>query len=240
MLPIVPFDTHAAMKMLTAAGASEEIAVAAVDVAQEAAAEHGRELATRADIAEVRADIAAQRDAIRADCAKLVVELAATRADIETVQAGIETVPETTRAGINEVREATRADARTNTVQASMAAESASRRWIVGTGAAMAMVAAGDPATANPCHSSWFEPPSNQRWLEARSQQYTIYYVDQYSADVPLVRNVLDNTESLMRDKYGVSNHGHDVAVYLEPEPTERHISGHIYAQPGLHGTVLA
>ena len=50
------FDTHAAVRMLTAAGASEDIAVAVVDVARAAAADHGRELVTRADLhAEVAA-----------------------------------------------------------------------------------------------------------------------------------------------------------------------------------------
>ena len=44
------FDTHAAVKTLTGAGASEAIAVAVVDVAQSAGAERGRELVTRADL----------------------------------------------------------------------------------------------------------------------------------------------------------------------------------------------
>ena len=44
-----PMDTHAAVRMLTAAGADEALAVAVVDVAQNAAADHGRELATRSD-----------------------------------------------------------------------------------------------------------------------------------------------------------------------------------------------
>ena len=43
-------DTHAAVRMLTAAGAEEALAVAVVDVAQNAAADHGRELATRSDL----------------------------------------------------------------------------------------------------------------------------------------------------------------------------------------------
>ena len=47
------FDTHAAVKALTRAGASEELAVA---VSQAAAAERGRELVTRADM---QAEIAA-------------------------------------------------------------------------------------------------------------------------------------------------------------------------------------
>ena len=50
------FDTHAAVKTLTGAGASEKVAVAVVDVAQAAAAERGRELVTRADL---QAEIAA-------------------------------------------------------------------------------------------------------------------------------------------------------------------------------------
>ena len=132
MLPIVPFETHAAAKALTAAGASEKIAVAVVEVAQEAAAEHGRELATRADVArlsvelaatrtdietvreatradvaELRAELAATRtdiEATRADVARLSVEIAATRTDVETVRAGIETVREATRADVAELR----------------------------------------------------------------------------------------------------------------------------------------
>ncbi len=102
------FDTHTAVKTLTAAGASEEIAVAVVDVAREAAAEHGRELATRADIAELRTALASQREA--------------TRADIETVRASVETLRETTRADSAEVR----------AEQARM--ETRLIKWVVGTG----------------------------------------------------------------------------------------------------------
>lgn len=111
MLPIVPFETHAAAKALTAAGAGEKIAVAVVEVAQEAAAEYGRELATRADVARLSVELAATRteietarDVTRADIAALRVEIAATRTDVETVRAGIETVREATRADIAELR----------------------------------------------------------------------------------------------------------------------------------------
>ncbi len=56
-------DIHVAMRMLTAAGAAEALAVAVVDVSQNAAADHGRELATRSDLAHLRevqrADLAA-------------------------------------------------------------------------------------------------------------------------------------------------------------------------------------
>ena len=114
----MPFDTHAAVKALTAAGASEEIAAAVVDVAQEAAAEHGRELATRGDIAELRAAVDAQREA--------------TRADIETLRAGVETLRETTRADIETLRQATRADmAEMRAAQAGM--ETRLIKWVVGT-----------------------------------------------------------------------------------------------------------
>ena len=47
-------DTHAAVRMLTTAGADEALAVAVVDVAQNAAADHGRELTTRADLDHLR------------------------------------------------------------------------------------------------------------------------------------------------------------------------------------------
>ena len=107
MLPVIPFDTHAAVKTLTAAGASEQLAVAVVGVAQEAAAEHGRELATRTDIAELRAEIAAHREA--------------TRADTKTIQASIETLRDTTRADTAEVR----------AQQARM--ETRLIKWVVGT-----------------------------------------------------------------------------------------------------------
>ena len=45
-------DTHAAVRMLTAADADEALAVAVV--AQNAAADHGRELATRSDLDRLR------------------------------------------------------------------------------------------------------------------------------------------------------------------------------------------
>ena len=51
------FDTHAAVKTLTGAGAKEELAVAVVDIARQASAEHDRELATRADLANLKADL---------------------------------------------------------------------------------------------------------------------------------------------------------------------------------------
>lgn len=63
-----PMDTHAAVRMLTAAGADETLAVAVVDVAQNAAADHGRELSTRSDLDRLR-------EAHRADLAALEARL---------------------------------------------------------------------------------------------------------------------------------------------------------------------
>lgn len=51
------FDTHAAVKTLTSAGAKEELAVAVVDIARQASAEHDRDLATKADLANLKADL---------------------------------------------------------------------------------------------------------------------------------------------------------------------------------------
>lgn len=61
-------DTHAAVRTLTAAGADEALAVAVVDVAQNAAADRGRELSTRADLENLR-------EAQRADLAVLEARL---------------------------------------------------------------------------------------------------------------------------------------------------------------------
>ena len=49
------FDTHAAVRTLTEAGADEKLAV--VSVARNASAEHDRELATKADLANLKADL---------------------------------------------------------------------------------------------------------------------------------------------------------------------------------------
>ena len=43
--------------VLTSAGAREELAVAVVDIARQASAAHDRELATRADLANLKADL---------------------------------------------------------------------------------------------------------------------------------------------------------------------------------------
>ena len=64
----MPFDTHAAVKTLTAAaaefargtaGADEALAEAVVGVARDASADQRHELATKTDIAALRTDMAA-------------------------------------------------------------------------------------------------------------------------------------------------------------------------------------
>jgi len=52
------FDTHAAVKALTAAGASSELAEAVVDIARDASSDQERELATKADLVALEARLA--------------------------------------------------------------------------------------------------------------------------------------------------------------------------------------
>ena len=54
----VAFDTHAAVKTLREAGADEAMAEAIVNTASAAAGADREQLATKADLAEVRADLA--------------------------------------------------------------------------------------------------------------------------------------------------------------------------------------
>ena len=82
------FDTYAAVKVLTAAGADESLASAVVAVAQDASADVGRVLATRADVADLRtavgADVADLRTAVGADVADLRTAVGADVADLRT------------------------------------------------------------------------------------------------------------------------------------------------------------
>ncbi|MCY4119331.1 MAG: DUF1640 domain-containing protein [Acidobacteria bacterium] len=52
------FDTHAAVKALTAAGASSELAEAVVDIARDASTDQERDLATKADLVALEARLA--------------------------------------------------------------------------------------------------------------------------------------------------------------------------------------
>ena len=76
----MPFDTHVAVKTLTAAaaelargtaGADEAFAEAVVGVARDAGADHGHEVATRTDMAALKTDIAT----LRTEMAALEVRL---------------------------------------------------------------------------------------------------------------------------------------------------------------------
>ena len=72
------FDTYTAAKRLRDAGFDERQAEAAVSMVRDAAGAEREQLATKADLAEVRADLAALETRLRADLA--------TKADLETLR----------------------------------------------------------------------------------------------------------------------------------------------------------
>ena len=72
------FDTYAAAKRLRDAGFDERQAEAAVSMVRDAAGADREQLATKADLAEVRADLAGLETRLRADLA--------TKADLETLR----------------------------------------------------------------------------------------------------------------------------------------------------------
>ena len=83
------FDTYTAAKRLRDAGFDERQAEAAVSMVRDAAGADREQLATKADLAEVRADLAALETRLRADLATKadLAELrAASRADLETLR----------------------------------------------------------------------------------------------------------------------------------------------------------
>ena len=73
------FDTHAAVKTLTAAGAPEPLAGAVVAVVWEAIAGHVHDLSTRGDLADLRAHVDDGLATLRADVGH---DLATLRADV--------------------------------------------------------------------------------------------------------------------------------------------------------------
>ena len=75
------FDTHAAVKTLREAGADEAMAEAIVNTASAAAGADRDELATKADIAEVRADIAD----LKADMLKVAIGVVIANATLTAV-----------------------------------------------------------------------------------------------------------------------------------------------------------
>ncbi len=72
-MPVIPFDTNEHVRQLEAAHATRELAEAIVHVV--VAAQTGADFATKADIAELRADIEALRLAAKADLEALRGEL---------------------------------------------------------------------------------------------------------------------------------------------------------------------
>ena len=79
------FDTHQAVKVLTAAGADEALAEAVVATVGDAV---GGNVATKADLAEVKAElkseIAAFRAELKSEIAAVKVEVAEIRAELKT------------------------------------------------------------------------------------------------------------------------------------------------------------
>ena len=98
------YDTHAAVRRLTEAGIPEPHAEAVVRE-QAHLIEHN--LATKADIAAVQADIEKLRLGTKADIEKLRLE---TKADIAAVQADIDKLRLETKADIDKLRLETKAD----------------------------------------------------------------------------------------------------------------------------------
>jgi len=111
----VVYDTHAAVRRLAAAGMPEPHAEAVVRE-QVHLIEHN--LATKADIAAVRADVEKLRQETKAGIETLRQETKAgietlrqeTKADIAAVRADIEKLRLETRAGIETLRQETKAD----------------------------------------------------------------------------------------------------------------------------------
>jgi hypothetical protein len=75
------FDTHQAVKVLTAAGADEALAEAVVATVGDAV---GGNVATKADLAEVKAEL-------KGEIAVVKVEIAAVKADLAEVRAELKT-----------------------------------------------------------------------------------------------------------------------------------------------------
>ena len=114
MAEAIAFDTHRFVKRLTESGFTEK---QAETLAEEHVALLNANLATKADVAAVKADVDALRQETKAAIETLRQETRAdietlrqeTRADIARVEAGIEALRQETRAGIEAVRHETSA-----------------------------------------------------------------------------------------------------------------------------------
>ena len=101
---VLAFDTHKAVKVLQDAGADEHLAEAVVNTIGSAM---GENVATKVDIAELKAEIAESTAATKADIAELK---AATKADTTKLKADIDELKAATKAEIAELKVSTQAE----------------------------------------------------------------------------------------------------------------------------------
>ena len=101
---VLAFDTHKAVKVLQDAGADEHLAEAVVNTIGSAM---GENVATKVDIAELKAEIAESTAATKAEIAELK---AATKADTTKLKADIDELKAATKADIAELKVSTQAE----------------------------------------------------------------------------------------------------------------------------------
>jgi hypothetical protein len=63
-------------------------------------------------------------------------------------------------------------------------------------------------------------PSAQSPWIEARSAHYSVFYQAGFDDDVRRVRAWADETERVMKDKYGVVPLHYRMSIYLHPTPT--------------------
>ncbi len=101
---VLAFDTHKAVKVLQDAGADEQLAEAVVNTIGSAM---GENVATKVDIAELKAEIAESTAATKAEIAELKVS---TQADTTKLKADIDELKAATKAEIAELKVSTQAE----------------------------------------------------------------------------------------------------------------------------------
>jgi len=105
---VLAFDTHKAVKVLQDAGADEHLAEAVVNTIGSAM---GENVATKVDIAELKAEIAESTAATKAEIAELEAATKAEIAELKTAtQADIAELKASTQADIAELKASTQAD----------------------------------------------------------------------------------------------------------------------------------
>jgi len=143
-MPAVAFDTHRYVKRLEEAGVPEKQAEAQAEVLSEtmslnldklATKDDIKDMATKADLAEVRSAIEGLRVATKADIEGLRV---ATKADQAEVRSDIEGLRVATKTDIEGLRVATKADLRTEVVR--IEGRFTLLQWMIGFNLAFTMV----------------------------------------------------------------------------------------------------